>query len=1225
MKTFKEKMCTLQKKIWIVLLACLCLSFVTSDIEVKAEEPEKCYYINPVYANVISEDDLRKNSEEFEITNPPKLAEARFSYCDDMYSVVSQLRTKMVARKESVHLRYTQKGFVEDAWFDELLEQTFEETERPYEGDYLRWNCLGCEIEYEVFAYDAYPSANTQNYYDIMLEFTYTTTYDQESKFQADAGRKLTELGIDEMTSDYDKIKTIYDYICENVTYDFKNLEDDKYLLKYSAYAAFENKTAVCQGYANLFYYMTKKAKVKTKIIGGESFDVGHAWNIVKLEDLYYNADATWDAGMDSYEYFLKGSNTFDLDHERDSEYLTEKFLQKYPVSEEDYKGASIKASGKCGENITWQLDAEGTMWITGSGDMYTWKSDTEVPWYDYKNEIETIKFSGEITSIGRAAFLDCSKLTTEIILPETLRTIESSAFGWCKQLKGDLILPDSVISVGAGAFNQCWKLERVQLSAGLKEIGKLAFANGNFECDGKLPETLEVIGDEAFMHTYNMKGDLILPESLESIGEEAFRFCSGLTGDLIIPEKITHISDYTFSECTGLNGKLVIPETVTSIGQYAFNGCSGLKGALEMPSKLTKIESGTFSGCRGLTGNLVIPETVTSIGFQAFSGCSGLTGGLVIPKTISVIESRTFLGCSGFTGNLVIPENITSIGSYAFENCKGLTGDVVLPDSVLSLGYNVFSGCSGLDGTLKLSSSMEELGDYALYNSYFSGELILEENIKRIERESLNNTKNLDSVIIKNKDCVIDDSTKAISKEIIIISHPDSPAHEYAKKYNRVFRCLEHRWDDKVTVDTEPTCEKEGKQGIHCLACDYMREDSIEIIPVTGHDYKWIIDKHATPTAEGKKHQVCGWCEKITNENTVIKRPEAALDAEKYAHTGENIEPVVIITDSEGKVFERGIDYVISGNLKETDTGRYTVKVSYIGEYTGTKTLNYAIVPAKVEDFKAELSGGHDDIKLTWEASEGATRYYVSYKKSSETKYSSQKWTSKTNYSIKDLSDGVSYDFRVVPFYVDDDVKYYADSEYAYTSLKTSKNVKAPSKVSVSPYIEYDDVKVTWSKSTGAAGYKVYYKMGTSDEYVYLTSTTQRNTKDAVDLKDGVKYTFKVVPYYKDGDEIRESYYSNTKTIYILKKLDTPKVTRSSSKVKVQWNNISGESGYQISRSSKEDGTYIVTSYSTTSGKTKTVSATKGKTYYYRVRAYKTVDGKKIPGPWSDPVKYVR
>ena len=56
---------------------------------------------------------------------------------------------------------------------------------------------------------------------------------------------------------------------------------------------------------------------------------------------------------------------------------------------------------------------------------------------------------------------------------------------------------------------------------------------------------------------------------------------------------------------------------------------------------------------------------------------------------------------------------------------------------------------------------------------------------------------------------------------------------------------------------------------------------------------------------------------------------------------------------------------------------------------------------------------------------------------------------------------------------------------------------------------------------------------------------------------------------------------------------------------------------------STSKTGTNIVSTYSTTTGKTKTITTKKGKTYYYKIRAYKVVDGKKIYAPWSDVKSY--
>ena len=105
--------------------------------------------------------------------------------------------------------------------------------------------------------------------------------------------------------------------------------------LKYTAYAALINKTAVCQGYASLFYRLALDAGVDTRVISGEAGGP-HAWNIVKLNGKYYNLDSTWDAGRSTYAYFLKNTNDFD-DHVRDNDYQSNEFIEEYPMWDESY------------------------------------------------------------------------------------------------------------------------------------------------------------------------------------------------------------------------------------------------------------------------------------------------------------------------------------------------------------------------------------------------------------------------------------------------------------------------------------------------------------------------------------------------------------------------------------------------------------------------------------------------------------------------------------------------------------------------------------------------------------------------------------------------------------------------------------------------------------------------------------------------------------------------
>ena len=140
--------------------------------------------------------------------------------------------------------------------------------------------------------------------------------------------------------SEYEKVKAIYDYIASHVTYDEDNLGNDSYKLKHTAYAALVNGTSVCQGYATLFYRMCLAAGLDARVITGSDMPgySDHAWNIVRIGNLYYNIDVTWDAGWEpeNYDYFLRGQDTFES-HYRDGEYDTTAFHAEYPMSATDY------------------------------------------------------------------------------------------------------------------------------------------------------------------------------------------------------------------------------------------------------------------------------------------------------------------------------------------------------------------------------------------------------------------------------------------------------------------------------------------------------------------------------------------------------------------------------------------------------------------------------------------------------------------------------------------------------------------------------------------------------------------------------------------------------------------------------------------------------------------------------------------------------------------------
>lgn len=275
---------------------------------------------------------------------------------DAVVKASEDLRAAMVKRKGTADISLRLSFEVdEDSWdllVYNILLMAFEETGNPWEGDYLRWHFQ--ETELGLITVD-----EKTRTYTIHLPFVFYTTYAQEQQVTKSVDNVLKSLNITDKTTPYMKIKKIYDYICKTVTYDDVHVSDSNYTRQFTAYAALFDKTAVCQGYALLLYRMLMEVGIENRMIPSEN----HIWNLIYLRGTFYNADATWDAGVlpDSYEYFLKGSKSFEKDkeHLRESDdifcdYNSAEFKNTYPASVKDYvvQETDTPSGGECAH--TW-------------------------------------------------------------------------------------------------------------------------------------------------------------------------------------------------------------------------------------------------------------------------------------------------------------------------------------------------------------------------------------------------------------------------------------------------------------------------------------------------------------------------------------------------------------------------------------------------------------------------------------------------------------------------------------------------------------------------------------------------------------------------------------------------------------------------------------------------------------------------------------------------------
>ena len=112
---------------------------------------------------------------------------------------------------------------------------------------------------------------------------------------------------------------------------------------------------------------------------------------------------------------------------------------------------ADVVASGTCGENLTWALDSEGTLTISGTGEMDNYYDGYGIPWYEDTESIVKVVVEDGVTSIGECAFSFCSSLAS-VTIPDSVTSIGSSAFRGCSRL-ASVTIPDSVTSIGDRAY----------------------------------------------------------------------------------------------------------------------------------------------------------------------------------------------------------------------------------------------------------------------------------------------------------------------------------------------------------------------------------------------------------------------------------------------------------------------------------------------------------------------------------------------------------------------------------------------------------------------------------------------------------------------------------------------------------------------------------------------------------------------------------------------------
>ena len=403
----------------------------------------------------------------------------------------------------------------------------------------------------------------------------------------------------------------------------------------------------------------------------------------------------------------------------------------------------NILVQGVCGDDLTWKLDSNYVLTISGEGDMrnfqciYDGPEDIfkNCPWVLYRYDIKKIVIEEGVTSIGAWAFNECLNVE-EVILPNSLTSIGMGAFYYCKSIK-ELDMPASLKYVGEGAFIVCTGLEKVNITdlaawcaVEMEDNSSLFFYGGSY------------FGAELYLNG-KMVTDLVIPEGVTSIGNGVFGAKS--IQSISIPASVTSIGGGN-----AVSGSVYI----TDLEAYCaidFGGAIANGAALyinneqvtqiTIPNGITCVKNYAFGGFGSLT-SVSIPESVTTIGTRAFAGSS--ISAIDIPDSVKVIDRYAFAYCENLK-SVKLPMGLETISSSLFVDCTKLE-QLRIPDSVTGIEKYAFSGCKALKD-LQLSAQLSTIGSGAFYNCTALTKLVLPGTVTQIGKEAFINCTNLQEV----------------------------------------------------------------------------------------------------------------------------------------------------------------------------------------------------------------------------------------------------------------------------------------------------------------------------------------------------------------------------------------------------------------------------------------------------------------------------------------------
>ena len=226
-----------------------------------------------------------------------------------------------------------------------------------------------------------------------------------------------------------------------------------------------------------------------------------------------------------------------------------------------------------------------------------------------------------------------------------------------------------------------------------------------------------------------------------------------------------------------------------------------------------------------------------------------------------------------------------------------------------------------------------------------------------------------------------------------------DEAAHDYGSDNVcdtcGYYKTVPHTHNLTLVAAKAATCTEGGKEAYYkCEGCGKFYEDVLGTKEITdlaswgniakiAHTTKQTVTK-ATPTANGKIVNYCSVCKKTLSTTVIPKASSIKLKATSLTYNGKVRTPKVIVKDRTGKTLVKNTDYTVSYAKGRKYVGKYAVKITFKGKYSGTKTLYFTIKPKATSI--SSLTAGSKKFTVKWKKqATQTTGYQVQYSASSK------------------------------------------------------------------------------------------------------------------------------------------------------------------------------------------------------------------------------------------------